>query len=151
MFCTSRFRSLWLSLAEWSAKHYGFYIPLSLRPLSSTPSYISSEGSSCFLRELPPVSLILCFRKSTKVNLKFYIYILSLINIILVIRSDEYIYIYNSSSYNVKFLRHCGLSDETTPNVLMQILFLTSRCIHTDIWLNFQYAYRTSVIEQRST
>ena len=47
------------------AKRYGLYIPLLPWPLSSTFSYMP-WWSSCFLRDLPPVSLILCFRRSTR-------------------------------------------------------------------------------------
>ena len=51
---------------ERSTKRYGLYIPLSPRPLSSTSSYMPSERSSCFLRDLPSVSLILYFQRSTR-------------------------------------------------------------------------------------
>ena len=40
------------------------YIPLSSRIIS----YMPSRGSSWFLYDLPPVSLILCFRRSTEVS-----------------------------------------------------------------------------------
>ena len=46
------------SQRERSARRYGLYIPLSPRPLSSTSSYMPSGGSSCFLRDLPPISFM---------------------------------------------------------------------------------------------
>ena len=44
---------------------------LSPLQLSSTSSYMLFGWSSCFLRDLPPLSLILCFRRSTKVSSQF--------------------------------------------------------------------------------
>ena len=71
------------SQRERSAKRYGLYIPLSPRPLSSTSSYMPYGGSSCFLRDFPPVSSILCFRRSIEVSpyLSSYFSIISLIKV----------------------------------------------------------------------
>ena len=52
----------WESLRERSAKRYGLYIPL-----SSTSSYMPTGPSSRFFRDFPPVSLMLCFRRSIEV------------------------------------------------------------------------------------
>ena len=45
------------SQTEPNAKRYGLCILVLPRPLPSTSAYMLSEGFSCFLRDLPPVSL----------------------------------------------------------------------------------------------